>query len=131
MSLRPEISGAPVDNTVADWSESATATGATATATHALTAAKSHYICGLAFSAQGQTSVEPEEMTASLYSGSTVIWKVSFQAQVVDDNTPGSGPQFFSLTHPIKGGSGELVKLVIEGAGGYTAVYANIWGFTA
>ena len=124
---RAALSGEPTG----EWTETGSVTGATLTESHAAESGKSHYLCGLSYSAQTTSGNTPDELTVEIKDDSSTIWKVAFQSFAVDDNTPSDSSHHLSFDYPLKITEGNKVDIVITGATGYiTTVYANSWGYT-
>ena len=118
------------NNFVATWTAHAQATGNTATATKAADNSNSHYVTGIAVTAQTTPTNAPDEMYAQILDGAGIIYYINFQSQVIDSYRPGGISISHDFSAPLKITAGNLVELKVVGAGMPTTVTANIWGFT-
>ena len=126
----PSISGAPVDNTVADWNETGTHATDDVTVTHAAETGKSHYLCGVAVSCGHATGVTPTPCLVTIVDTAATI--IAWTVAGVGTKGVGSNGSTGLLTfpHPIKITEGELVSVTVAPEGVTTRVSCNAWGFT-
>ena len=120
-----------IPNNITTWTESASGSSGTATATHAAEANKTHYITGLACSAQAASGSDPDMMICVIKDGTDIIITFTFQSSVIDDDAPGGdGPVVHSFAIPIQITEGNLTSIALTGGAGGDKAYANLWGFT-
>ena len=111
---------------ISTWTEDATASGSTATATHAAESNKSHYITG--FSA---TSYD----TSSGAGVSTIAIKDDTDTIMTFYCDNGYGAEGNGITHsfasPIQITEGKACTITITNDSSFDVVAANLWGFTS
>lgn len=118
------------------WNENDSATGDTATATHAAVSGESHYICGLIVGCSDYSSAQPDALICTVYDGAVsapnAIIKFPFTSAGNDDNDPTGGPIAINFSNPLIITSGNPISVVVSGAApaGNSVAYANMWGFT-
>jgi len=111
---------------ISTWTEDATASTATATATHAAEASKSHYIAG--FSATSWDSMGGAGTSTILIKDDTDTIMTFY----MDNGISGDGNGItHSFSSPIQITEGNPCSIEINNGSTADAVAANLWGFTS
>ena len=117
---------------ISTWTEYATGSSGTATATHAAESNKSHFLTGFVCSAQSASGSDPDMMLCVIKDDTDIIITFTFQSSVIDDDAPGGdGPVVHSFASPIQITEGNETSIVLTGGAGGDKAYANLMGFTS
>ena len=118
-------------NSASTWTETASASNATATASHAAVVGKSHFLCGVLVSCKDYSSVQPVTLTVTVKDDTTAILQMAATSSGHDDYDPTGNPVVLNFASPIQITEGKAVSVEVAGATMYETSYANIWGFTS
>ena len=131
----PSVSGAPVDNTVADWNETGTHATDGVTVTHAAEAGKSHYLCGITASLEHNAGDNWEVFRVQILDGTDVIIQWGQAGHGSKGSLNGGGHEVIIFPHPIKitAGNkvdGKVVVVTTDPLSHSGNITCSIWGFT-
>tara|TARA_B100000745_G_scaffold269320_1_gene195753 strand:+ start:345 stop:725 length:381 start_codon:yes stop_codon:yes gene_type:complete len=118
-------------NSASTWTENASASNATATASHAAVVGKSHYITGIIVSCKDYNGVQGITLTVTVKDDTTAILEFACSSTGHDDYDPTGQPVIINFSSPIQITEGKAVSVEVAGATTYETAYANIWGFTS
>tara|TARA_B100000586_G_scaffold185052_1_gene135903 strand:+ start:916 stop:1290 length:375 start_codon:yes stop_codon:yes gene_type:complete len=116
---------------VATWTETASASNGTATATHAAVLGKSHFLTGVIVSCSDYNAVQPVTLTVTVKDDTTEILKFAMTSSGHDDYDPTGQPVVINLSSPIQITVSKPVSVEVAGATMYETSHANILGFTS
>ena len=116
---------------VSTWTEKASASNGTATASHAAVVGKSHFLTGIIVSCKDYSSVQPVTLTVIVKMAGVEKLKFAITSSGHDDYDPTGQPAIINFSSPLQCTASGDVSVEVAGATTYETSYANILGFTS